>query len=313
MHTSPDTLPALSIGAVERDTGLSKDILRVWERRYGFPAPARDSNGDRVYPQPQVEKLRAIRRLIDQGLRPGKLIPKSLTQLHEIADRLGNETDIPKGHEQTVADFLGLLAQHRVDDLRRRLAAEAGRLGLFAFLTELVATLGQAVGDAWASGRIATHEEHTYSHVLTSVLHSEIAALDVPRQPPRIVLATFPEESHVLGLLMAEALMAMEGAVCVSLGGQLPLYEIARGASANRADVVGVSFSAAYPTTQIGHGVADLRAQLPRDTELWVGGAGAARLRRTPPGVTVVTSLPQLRQAIRHWREHGRTDRSAPN
>jgi hypothetical protein len=27
----------LCIAQVERDTGLSKDPLRMWERRYGFP------------------------------------------------------------------------------------------------------------------------------------------------------------------------------------------------------------------------------------------------------------------------------------
>ncbi len=40
----------LSIAAVERDTGLSKDTLRVWERRYGFPTPGRDTLGERAYP-----------------------------------------------------------------------------------------------------------------------------------------------------------------------------------------------------------------------------------------------------------------------
>ena len=48
----------LSIAAVERDTGLSKDTLRVWERRYGFPTPGRDTLGERAYPLEQVEKLR---------------------------------------------------------------------------------------------------------------------------------------------------------------------------------------------------------------------------------------------------------------
>ena len=40
----------LTIAAVERDVGLSKDVLRVWERRYGFPVPERDANGERLYP-----------------------------------------------------------------------------------------------------------------------------------------------------------------------------------------------------------------------------------------------------------------------
>jgi len=62
-----------SIASVERDTGLSKDVLRMWERRYGFPNPARDSNGERLYPAAQVERLSMIKRLMDQGHRPGKL------------------------------------------------------------------------------------------------------------------------------------------------------------------------------------------------------------------------------------------------
>ena len=39
----------LSISQVERDTGLSKDTLRMWERRYGFPQPSRDEFGERLY------------------------------------------------------------------------------------------------------------------------------------------------------------------------------------------------------------------------------------------------------------------------
>ena len=50
----------LSISAVERDTGLSKDTLRVWERRYGFPTPERDAIGERAYSLEQVEKLRIV-------------------------------------------------------------------------------------------------------------------------------------------------------------------------------------------------------------------------------------------------------------
>ena len=64
----------LGISAVERDTGLSKDTLRVWERRYGFPRPVRDALGERTYPVEQVDRLRLIRRLMDAGHRPGKVV-----------------------------------------------------------------------------------------------------------------------------------------------------------------------------------------------------------------------------------------------
>ena len=48
----------LSIAAVEMETGLSKDVLRVWERRYGFPCPQRGPGGDRVYTADQLVKLK---------------------------------------------------------------------------------------------------------------------------------------------------------------------------------------------------------------------------------------------------------------
>jgi len=68
----------LSIAAVERDTGLSKDTLRVWERRYGFPRPQRDGFGERAYPLEQVEKLRVVKRLMDAGHRPGRIVDQPI-------------------------------------------------------------------------------------------------------------------------------------------------------------------------------------------------------------------------------------------
>jgi MerR family transcriptional regulator, light-induced transcriptional regulator len=74
MPTKFDDADLLSISAVERETGLSKDTLRMWERRYGFPKPLRDGKGERRYPKQQVERLRKIKRLVDNGFRPSKVI-----------------------------------------------------------------------------------------------------------------------------------------------------------------------------------------------------------------------------------------------
>ena len=65
------------IGDSERDTGIGRDMLRVWERRYGFPDPLRNTKGERVYPERQLRRLQRIRRLLDRGMRPGKLLPLS--------------------------------------------------------------------------------------------------------------------------------------------------------------------------------------------------------------------------------------------
>ena len=77
----------LDISAVERETGLSKDVLRMWERRYGFPKPGRDDNGERHYAAGEVAKLRAIKRLMDVGIRPGKIVRCTSVELAALAEQ----------------------------------------------------------------------------------------------------------------------------------------------------------------------------------------------------------------------------------
>src|SRR4051812_49954638 len=74
----------LSIAAVERETGLGKDTLRAWERRYGFPVPERDAAGVRGYPRALVDRLALIRRALLAGERPGRLLALPPEQLDAV-------------------------------------------------------------------------------------------------------------------------------------------------------------------------------------------------------------------------------------
>lgn len=64
-------VPALSIGELARRTGVREETLRVWERRYGLPRPARTSGGHRRYPESDVALVREMRRLIAAGWATG--------------------------------------------------------------------------------------------------------------------------------------------------------------------------------------------------------------------------------------------------
>ena len=140
------------ISAVERDTGLSKDTLRMWERRYGFPDPQRDSLGERVYAAEQVEKLRVIKRLMDRGMRPGKLMRQSLEDLLALGSGFGNGDDAERVLAPEMHAMLALLRSHRVSDLRRALAQALARQGLGRFVTAIAVPLNRAVGEAWMRG-----------------------------------------------------------------------------------------------------------------------------------------------------------------
>ena len=85
----------LSIAAVERDTGLSKDTLRVWERRYGFPQPLRDANGERTYTAEQLARLRIVKRLDGE------------VELEVDAEALGGGAEVDAAPDAREANLIG--------------------------------------------------------------------------------------------------------------------------------------------------------------------------------------------------------------
>lgn len=288
----------VGIGAIERDTGLSKDTLRIWERRYQFPVPARDAGGARVYPPEQVDKLRIIKRLMNRGMRPGKIMHHSLDELRAL--RRGQPEAMAESAQ--LQALVTLIRQHRVDELRNALSQQALRLGLARFVIDVVAPLNIAVGEAWADGDLAIFEEHLYTESINIVLRNAIASVPRDTGTPRVLLTTFPREQHGIGLLMVEAVLALEGAHCVSLGVGTPIPEIVNAAASQRAQIVALSFSAAYATNGAWDGLAELRATLPTAVEVWAGGAAMKMGRRPPDNVRIMRDLDAVRDTLTTWR-----------
>ena len=293
--------PKLSIAAVERDVGISKDVLRVWERRYGFPVPERDAHGERLYPPDQVARLKLVKRLMDQGFRPGRLLTTPLDELNTLsAPRADAESSEGREADADLEALLTLIGRHKAMDYANALQQRLVRHGLLRFVQDTVVPLTHRVGAAWEEGRLEVFEEHLFTELTNRVLRQAIAAVPVGHRP-RVLLTTLPNEQHTMGLLMVEALLSLQGAHCISLGTQTPLLEIARSAVAHRADVVGLSFSIAFPARQIPELLRGLRAGLPSSTELWAGGGGTRRVL-PQDGVMIFGVLDDLFATVERWR-----------
>lgn len=304
----------LPIAAVERETGLAKDTLRVWEKRYGFPRPSRDGRGDRIYPASQVRRLRQIRRLLDAGMRPGKVVGLGVDELQDLLNRQVSHsnlslstTKLQEDETSSLEPLLAAVAAHHPEALRHMLLHAQMRLGVAAFIVDLIAPLTHAVGMAWAQGRFEVFEEHLYSEVVAGVLRQISTTLAHPAQAsapdgPKVLLTTVPDEFHGLGLLMVEVMLTLEGCTCVSLGTQTPLGDIVQAAQAHRADVVALSYSSLQSGPLVVAGLRELRLRLPGDTALWAGGACATLYQKPIVGITAVRQLSALAPLVSQWR-----------
>jgi methylmalonyl-CoA mutase cobalamin-binding subunit len=274
---------------LERETGLGKDLLRKWRERYGFPVQERSTNGTLGYSRDQVRQLRLIRRLLDAGLRPSQVVGKPFQKLEQLVWAFSKSTH--QIQDPCVHDAIAHLKQHDLAGLTALLSMKRSCGSLTDFVVNTVAPLLEAIGDAWVQGDIEVYQEHLCSDIVIRCLLAEISKLKPQHGFPRVMLATPPEELHVLGLLMTEAVLADHGAYCISVGPQVAMEDLAVAAQACSADVVAISFSSAFPTRRVRPSIAHLRELLPMHIQIWVGGVGTAQIRRPPSEVVVFCNL----------------------
>jgi len=91
-----------SISIVEKKTGVNKFLLRMWERRYDFPKPLRDEKGERIYSEQDIKKLILVKKLMELGDRPSKVIKLSLESLEQKLASLVNDNKVDAKNEKTV-------------------------------------------------------------------------------------------------------------------------------------------------------------------------------------------------------------------
>src|SRR4029450_13959241 len=109
--STSDMRGALHIREVVRITGLRREQLYMWQRRYNFPAPLRDPFGDRVYPPEQVARLKLIKQLLSEGWRAGAVVPLAESALQSM---LGLAVDAPAPIPDDIHEAVGLLGEHRI-------------------------------------------------------------------------------------------------------------------------------------------------------------------------------------------------------
>lgn len=306
-----------SIADVERETGLGKDTLRVWERRYGFPMPLRGSKQARLYSTEQLAQLRLIKNLLDNGSRPHQVVGLSLSDLQSQCAALAQavtakpQTAQKAPHDDLSEPCLQALEQGNTAQLRQLLQQQLLRHGLAHTIEHQISPLCVAVGHAWVQGRVSVYHEHLFTELVQSLLREAIASTAQHDQwlgrvgsGPKVLLTTTPGEPHQLGLLMAECFFALEGCERVTLGPCTPVPDIALAAQQLQVDVVALSFTAYSVRKDVVASLTQLRQMLPQTIQVWVGG-GASALRRKglPEGIVVLDRASAIAVAVGRWRQ----------
>jgi len=274
------------IAVVAERTGLTQDVLRVWERRYQAVAPERGAGGQRRYTDADVERLKLLHAATRAGRSIGQIAHLGGDALAQLVaedtaareSRVASTADSLDGAER-VKKSLTLTRSLDAMQLDHYLQRSLAVLGVSAFLEQLVIPLLRQVGDEWHAGRLTPAQEHMASVVLYDI------TVDTMRRfsragAPRMLVATPAGERHAIGAALIGAFAAVEGWNVIYLGADLPAEEIATAAIVVEARVVALSVLYVDDRERLLGEVRALRSRLPAHVTLIVGGAGATPLAR---------------------------------
>jgi DNA-binding transcriptional MerR regulator len=286
--------PLLRIGELSKRTGVSAELLRAWERRYGLLHPTRSSGGLRLYDSADVERVRLMRRHLDAGL--------AAAEAADAASRetVGDEASPPALSSASLraelADALDGFDEPRAQATLDRLLA-ATTLG--ALLSDVVLPYLHELGERWARGEASVAQEHFATAVLCGRL------LGLARDwgagiGPTAVLACLPGEQHELGLIAFGLALRGRGWRIVYLGPDAPLDTVEESCRRLQPRLVVLSAVSARRVRP----VVDQLRELATHQRLALGGAAAASSVAESDGVLLLTDGP-IAEAARVTRLAG--------
>ena len=212
-------------------TGLTVPVLRAWERRYGVVSPTRTPGGYRVYDEAALGRLRAMRRLIDDGWTASAAAAavvagtvESVAAAEQPSSRSrGRDIDIDVDVEHRLVDAAATLDSPRIESALDDMFAS----GSYERVVEdHVLPALRALGDAWASGRLPVAGEHVASNAIQRRLAAAFQASGPGPAAVRPVLVGMPPGArHELGGLIFATAARRTGLPIVYLGADLPLAD----------------------------------------------------------------------------------------
>ena len=278
------------IRAVSKQTGISIETLRAWERRYQVVTPQRNERG-RLFTEADVQRLRLLRQLVEQGHAIGQLAPRTNEELRSLSVQPDEFVDSypairqleprqPEPGPEARPDWKAIDLARMMTSIERLDYAEVEReLSLLAAVLpprELVHRVAlpllQQVGEAWHAGKLSIGQERMTSSLLRNLLGAIVPLHRRTSPPARLMFATPTREQHEFGILLSAMLTAGGGLGIVYLGTNLPGEEIVKAAHQAAPQAVVVGLVGANGARASISELQTIAQRLPAQIELWVGG-----------------------------------------
>jgi len=280
-ETSTSNEPLHPIQVVARRTGLSVDVIRVWERRYGVVSPHRSSAQRRLYSDADIRKLSLLHRATQAGRRISDVAGLEESEIlallsedraHQPGVLSADKTVQKKGNVLYLDACLSAIEQMDQLALERTLSEASVALSIPELLEQVIAPTMKQIGKHWQQGKARVGHEHFASATIRSFLGHLLATANMSGTGPTLLVTTPVGQNHEIGALMAALIAAGDGWHVTYLGPNITARDLA--AIVRQQQSRAVALGICYPSddARIAKELQSLRQHVPDEVLIFVGG-----------------------------------------
>ena len=263
------------IHRVAKLTGLSKDVVRVWERRYGLVKPVRSANRYREYTDEDVALLRFLKEELDRGQTIGTLAVEGRDSLlQRMRATSGPTPQALKPHDHLLDELVECLDPLEKTRFEQKLNGAVAVIPFEESVQRILLPLQRRVGELWHEGRLNVAVEHYVTKLIQQKLFSVMNQLPINEFGPRIVIACPEGEFHEIGAQAVAYLAATRGCQVYYLGPNLPHSDLRAFCERIRPDLVLLSLTE-IKSDETARRLVEELASLSTQWPVAIGGQGA--------------------------------------
>ena len=295
------------IHRVAKLTGLSKDVIRVWERRFGILKPTRGANRYRNYSDEDVALLRFLKEQLDAGGSIGELAKLGREELLGRARASAPRASfVDNTFSRLLRELLSTLNPFDRVIFEKRLNGAVAVVPFEEALHGILLPLQEQVGQLWHEGHIDVAIEHYVTKQIQQKIFSAMNQLPVAEFGAKVIVACPPGEEHDIAALTVAYRCRVRGCRVYYLGANVPVASLANLCGKVEPDLTIISFPLALSDDKVTELVQALADEVSPVSNLAVGGHGAIAMRDIflKYNITVLEEFAELDQRLDRLMKH---------
>ena len=281
-------------------TGLSKEVLRIWEKRYRLLTPERGPNRYRLYKEQDVELLKYLVREIEQGQSIGELASLGKNEILARMKENQKEESKQSPRDQILLELEKYLMPLDTLSFEKRLNDLVVLLPFEEFFYRILVPLQIRVGELWFDEKLDISVEHYVTGQAKQKIFTAMNMLSIDEHGPKVLIACPPWELHEIGAQMVAYFCATRKCRVIFPGSNLPLGNLIYFSSTIKPHAIILSFTSDISENKARIFLTELIQEIEPGCQVWAGGQGI-RIHKTvfeKSNIRIVNELKDLEKLL---------------